>query len=76
MVKLEVSAGGRRIAKAKKTVELAPGESDSVAFKLDKGERRAARKAGGKLIARFRARGTDASGNRGKTVKASSKLSG
>ena len=75
-VKLEVSAGGKKVAKAKKTVDLGPGESDSVAFKLDKGERRSAKKADGKLTAKFSARATDASGNRGKPVKASSKLSG
>ena len=73
---LEVSAGGKQVAKAKKTVDLGPGESDSVAFKLDKGERRSAKQADGKLTAKFTARATDASGNRGKPVKASSKLSG
>ena len=73
-VRLKVLAGGERVAKKKKTVVLAAGEPDSVGFKLKKGERRRAKRAGGKLTARFTARATDASGNRGGKVKASSKL--
>jgi hypothetical protein len=69
-----VTAGGKRVAKEKKTAGFAAGESDAVGFKLEKGERRRARRAGGKLTARFTARATDASGNRGGKVKASSKL--
>jgi hypothetical protein len=58
----------------KKTIDVAPGGMAKVSWKLDGADRRAARRAGGKLTARFSARGTDASGNRGKAVRASSKL--
>ncbi|HEX6116245.1 MAG TPA: PQQ-dependent sugar dehydrogenase [Solirubrobacterales bacterium] len=74
-VKLAVTAGGELVAKAKKTAGFGPGETDSVGFELGKGERRRAKRAGGKLTARFTARATDASGNRGPKRKASSRLS-
>ncbi len=78
---LKVVASGKSarrgtIAKPKeKSVELGPGGTGKVSWKLDGDEKRAARDAG-KVTAKFTARGTDAAGNRGKKIKASSKLSG
>ena len=79
--KLKVVSSGKSsrratIAKPKeKTIELGPGGSGKVSWKLDGAEKRAVRDADGKLTARFTARGTDAAGNRGGKVKESSKLS-
>jgi hypothetical protein len=75
--RLRVVAGGDTIAKPKKkTVDVAPGDTAKVAWKLDGADRRAVRRAAGKPTARFTARGRDASGNRSRAVRASSKLSG
>jgi len=69
--KLEIKS-----VKLKKTVEISAGDAERVSWTLDRGERREAKAAGGKLTARFTARGTDAAGNKGNKAKASSKLSG
>ncbi len=75
--RLRVVASGDTIAKPKKkTVDVAPGDTARVAWKLDSADRRAVRRAAGKPTARFTARGRDASGNRSRTARASSKLSG
>jgi hypothetical protein len=75
--RLKVVAGKKTVAKPKKkTVEVGPGATAKIAWKLDGAEKRAARRADGKLTARFSARATDASGNRGRAIKARSKLSG
>ena len=78
--RLKIVASGRNARRAtvakpkRKTVELGAGASGRVAWRLRGKAKRAARAADGKLTARFVARGTDAAGNRGKPVRARSRL--
>jgi hypothetical protein len=68
--------GGTLVKGERKTIDLAPGATRGVTWKLGKAEQREVRAASGRVTVRFSARGRDAAGNRGPKAAATSTLAG